>query len=314
MQPFAKLAGAIALAALFTAPAAASEVEWLESYEEAKKQAKEQDKFILADFTGSDWCGWCIKLKNEVFQTPEFKTWAEKNVVLLELDFPRKKQLSQELKAQNEALRDKHKVRGYPTIVFMDPSGDEVGRTGYQRGGPAVWTKSADEILATGRDYLALKNKQNPTAAEQAKLLEAELEMGKVGYAEAKERRAALEGLSAEQAAKLDAELVNLEVMDILDRAPNEPPAGADVKAWQQEQRVALGKQFHAMLQQGRTPTGEEAYQPFYILIMDYAVEAKDPASFEAALGKMRERFGENPNAAGFFKMQEERLAKLKGE
>ncbi len=314
MQPFAKLAGAIALAAVFAAPAAASEVEWLDNYEEAKKLAKEQDKFILADFTGSDWCGWCIKLKNEVFQTPEFKSWADKNVVLLELDFPRKKQLSQSIKEQNEALRDKHKVRGYPTIVFMDPSGEEVGRTGYQRGGPAAWTKSADGILATGRDYLALKNKQNPTPAEKAKLLETELEMGKVGFAEAKERRAALEGLSPEQAAKLDAELVNLEVMDILDRAPNEPPAGADVKAWQQEQRVALGKQFHAMLQQGRTPTGDEAYQPFYILIMDYSVEAKDPASFEAALGKMRERFGENPSAAGFFTMQEERLAKLKGE
>ncbi|PIQ15370.1 MAG: thioredoxin, partial [Flavobacteriales bacterium CG18_big_fil_WC_8_21_14_2_50_32_9] len=77
------------------------EVDVNKAYEISKKTGKP----ILANFTGSDWCGWCIKLKNEVFIKDEFKTWAKDNVVLLELDFPRRFQLPEEIKQQNYGLQ-----------------------------------------------------------------------------------------------------------------------------------------------------------------------------------------------------------------
>lgn len=149
MQPFAKLAGAIALAAVFAAPAAASEVEWLDNYEEAKKLAKEQDKFILADFTGSDWCGWCKKLQAEVLDTTEFKAWAPTHVVLLELDFPRRKPMPAAVKQANEALAKRYEVTGYPTVVFLTADGAQLGRTGYLEGGPARWLPNAERAIGS---------------------------------------------------------------------------------------------------------------------------------------------------------------------
>lgn len=68
-------------------------------------------------------------------------------MILLELDFPRKKTLPAKLKAQNEELRAKFGVRGYPTILFLDAKGKEVGRGGYQKGGPANWIKYAEKLM-----------------------------------------------------------------------------------------------------------------------------------------------------------------------
>jgi protein disulfide-isomerase len=133
---------------LFAVPAFAQEATWLTKFEEAKAQAAKENKYVLADFTGSDWCGWCIKLKNEVFTKPEFATWAKDNVVLLELDFPRRTELSAELKEQNDKLAAEYKIEGYPTILLLDSFGVEVARLGYEKGGPAAWTKKADEALA----------------------------------------------------------------------------------------------------------------------------------------------------------------------
>jgi protein disulfide-isomerase len=121
---------------------------WLTSWDEATKQSKKTGKPILADFTGSDWCGWCIKLKKEVFNLPEFKKWASANVILLELDFPTEKVAqSDALKKQNAALRDKYKIRGYPTILFLDAEGKVLGQSGYREGGPSAWTKHAESII-----------------------------------------------------------------------------------------------------------------------------------------------------------------------
>ncbi len=123
---------------------AQAESTWLTDFEQAKAAAKKDGKVVLADFTGSDWCGWCIKLKEEVFDTDEFKTWAAKNVVLLELDFPRKKKLSAELKAQNDKLVQEFGVRGYPTILLLDGDGAKVGQLGYAKGGPTAWIELAE--------------------------------------------------------------------------------------------------------------------------------------------------------------------------
>jgi protein disulfide-isomerase len=130
-------------------PALAQEATWLTDLEAAKVAAKKDNKKILANFTGSDWCGWCIKLENEVFSKPEFATWSAEKVVLLELDFPRNKQLPAELKEQNDKLAREHGVNSYPTVLVLDADGKQVGKLGYKAGGPAAWIKVAEEQLAT---------------------------------------------------------------------------------------------------------------------------------------------------------------------
>lgn len=132
---------------LFSGAALAEGGTWHTSWDSAAAESKKSGKPILMDFTGSDWCGWCIKLKDEVFKTAEFKAWAEKKVVLLELDFPRKKAQPEKVKAANKALMEKYAIRGFPTIVFAKSNGEELGRYGYDKGGPAVWTKKAEAFL-----------------------------------------------------------------------------------------------------------------------------------------------------------------------
>jgi thioredoxin-related protein len=112
---------------------------WTEKYDEAVAASKKSGLPILADFTGSDWCGWCIKLHKEVFDTKEFKEWAAKNVVLLELDFPQKKAQDEALKAKNKELSEKYKIEGFPTIVILDAEGKKLGELGYEEGGPKAW-------------------------------------------------------------------------------------------------------------------------------------------------------------------------------
>ena len=124
-----------------------SESPWITSYADALALAKKQKKLVLADFTGSDWCVWCKRLKEEVFDKPEFLTWAEKNVILLELDYPRSTPQSDDLKKQNEKLAKDFKVEGYPTILFLDASGKKVGQSGYKQGGPPAWLKSIEKIM-----------------------------------------------------------------------------------------------------------------------------------------------------------------------
>ena len=137
----------IVLCALILSPMAMAQDGWLTSYADATKESKKTGKPILMDFTGSNWCGWCIKLKTEVFNTPEFKAWAAKKVVLLELDFPQGVEQPAELKKQNKELSQKYNIEGFPTIIFADATGKELGKYGYDEGGPAVWTKKADEFL-----------------------------------------------------------------------------------------------------------------------------------------------------------------------
>ena len=117
---------------------------WMVDINKAYEVSKKTGKPIMANFTGSDWCGWCKKLKYEVFDKDEFKAWANKNVVLVELDFPRRFQLPQKYKEQNAGLQQAFKVSGYPTIwVFnlgKDDKGqftiDALGKTGYVKGVP----------------------------------------------------------------------------------------------------------------------------------------------------------------------------------
>jgi len=90
---------------------------------------------VLLDFTGSDWCGYCQLLDKEVFTQPAFKNFADKNDILVTVDFPRQKQLPDDLKQQNDTLGQQFKIDGYPTLIVLDANGKELGRqVGYDPG------------------------------------------------------------------------------------------------------------------------------------------------------------------------------------
>lgn len=140
-------AGFLALATLATAHAGGE--GWTSDFEAAKKQAAAEKKDMLLDFTGSDWCGWCIKLNKEVFSEDAFKTGIKDKLVLVELDFPRdQSKLSAETKAQNKKLQQEFKIQGYPTIMICDATGKPFAKTGYQAGGPEKYVQHLDELLA----------------------------------------------------------------------------------------------------------------------------------------------------------------------
>lgn len=166
MQAY-KLTGAlrVSLLALFVLIASISYAQtstykaendgWLVNVDEAYALSQKTGKPIMANFTGSDWCGWCKRLTKSVFIKDDFKTWAEKNVVLLELDFPRRKQIPQEIKQQNANLQKAFGIRGYPTIYVFDlekkANGEfainALGKTGYKKT-VKEFTDGIDEMIA----------------------------------------------------------------------------------------------------------------------------------------------------------------------
>jgi protein disulfide-isomerase len=128
---------------------------WHTDLNKATEISRNEQKPLFLFFTGSDWCGWCIRLQNEVFRTPEFTKWAKEKVVLVELDFPRKTQLSDALKLQNNQMQQLFQVQGYPSVRFVKPAikdgktnFEEIGKSGYMAGGPSVWLANADQSLA----------------------------------------------------------------------------------------------------------------------------------------------------------------------
>jgi thioredoxin-related protein len=119
---------------------------WLTDLDEGIKVAKAEKKAILVDFTGSDWCGWCIRLKKEVFDQKEFAA-ATKDFVLVELDYPQKKKQSAEEKAKNKVWAEKFAIEGYPTIMLLDSEGQPFAQTGYQAGGPVKYLAHLAELM-----------------------------------------------------------------------------------------------------------------------------------------------------------------------
>lgn len=145
----------ICLLVLGSFAANAQDQTWYDNVDKAMEASKKSKKPLMLFFTGSDWCGWCIRLQKEVFKTPEFTQWAKDNVILVELDFPRRKQLAPEIAQQNMQLQQSFAVQGYPTVWFVNASKkdgktnfDQLGRTGYVAGGPTAWLASANQILA----------------------------------------------------------------------------------------------------------------------------------------------------------------------
>lgn len=136
-------------AALMVAVAAQASGEgWLTDFAEAEKQAAERQVPILVDFSGSDWCGWCIRLDKEVFSKPEFKAYAQDSLVLLLVDFPQRQPLPEAQQRHNMALAEKYGVEGFPTVLLLDAEGRELARTGYREGGAQSYVRHLKELLA----------------------------------------------------------------------------------------------------------------------------------------------------------------------
>ena len=133
---------ATALLAFWLLQAQAQQVYWQADFAQAKARAAESKRFILLDFTGSDWCPWCVRMDKEVLERPAFADFAAKHLVLVKLDFPRSKPQPAAEKVQNEQLAQKFAIQGYPTYVLLDSTGNEVRRQeGYLPGGPAEFIR-----------------------------------------------------------------------------------------------------------------------------------------------------------------------------
>ena len=133
----------------------AKQLKWYTDVKEAIKVSNKEKKPLMLFFTGSDWCGWCIRLQNEVLKTPEFNKWAKENVVLVELDYPRRVEQSEEIKKQNSELQHAFGIQGFPTVYFAKATVNKegkvnfegLGNTGYVAGGPAAWLAVADPFV-----------------------------------------------------------------------------------------------------------------------------------------------------------------------
>ncbi|HEX4085172.1 MAG TPA: thioredoxin family protein [Chthoniobacteraceae bacterium] len=138
-----------ALVFLTLTGAYAQDAHWYTDYKDATTAAKADHKNILMDFTGSDWCEWCIRMDKEVLDTKQFKDFADKNLVLMQADFPQGKQLPQKTQQQNNDLQSRYAVEGFPTFILTDPDGNVLGRqVGYVAGGPTAFIAMIDKMSA----------------------------------------------------------------------------------------------------------------------------------------------------------------------
>ncbi len=168
-----KLKSALAALAVLTLAAlpALAAPKWFTDLDEAKAVAAKENKPLLVDFTGSDWCGFCIKLHAEVFDKPEFEEFA-KGYVLVELDFPNKKPQPPEEKAKNKALQAKFGVSGFPTVLLLDAkTGEAYGRqSGYGPGtGPKAYLEKLSAFKNTEEGRAALGAEAKKCAEMSAK-------------------------------------------------------------------------------------------------------------------------------------------------
>lgn len=126
---------------IFALPLLAEGPKWETDFEAAKIKAAKENKSILVNFSGSDWCGWCKKLDREVFRKKVFQQFAAEELVLVQLDFPRYKRLPAELEQNNTRLLRKFGVQGFPTVLLIDSQERILLRTGYYPGGPDAYIK-----------------------------------------------------------------------------------------------------------------------------------------------------------------------------
>jgi thioredoxin-related protein len=134
---------------------AQEDMTWHTDMAKASELSMKEKKPLMLFFTGSDWCGWCIRLQKEVFKKEEFTKWAKQNVILVELDFPKRTAQEEVLKQQNYQMQQIFQVKGYPTVWLVNPEKtaegkinlSALGSTGYVAGGPEKWLEGVNSII-----------------------------------------------------------------------------------------------------------------------------------------------------------------------
>lgn len=159
----------MALLAVFATSAKAALLPgWHTNFVVAHSQARAEGKLMLVHFSGSDWCGWCMKLQKEVFQKSEFQDYARSNLVLLVVDFPKRKALPQAVQDANQALAAKYQVEGFPTLLVLDSDASKLGVMAFGDGGPKSFIKELEKVVAQSAVTMGKDSAQPATAATAA--------------------------------------------------------------------------------------------------------------------------------------------------
>ena len=137
----------VCLLTVLTVSLFAQELQWQQNFDNALRLSKESGKPVFAFFTGSDWCGWCIRLDREILSKQEMKKYLNDNFILFKADFPQKNPPPADIMMKNRGLMEKYSVRGYPTIIITDASGKALGKTGYMRGGPYAMKRALGKYV-----------------------------------------------------------------------------------------------------------------------------------------------------------------------
>jgi hypothetical protein len=230
-----------------------------------------------------------------VLSSKEFGEFAKEFVVLAHVT-------TQIKDRKDDDLLGKKGGRGFPYLVALDAQGDVIAKL---KGGRTI--EGFRAMMADGAKFVEVRGKPKKTLDDEIFLLGHDIAMGNADLEKAKARAAALKGLNDAQKKQIDGQILGLEIQAAM-------PRGAKSAEEAKPRMLAAGKTFAEWWAKGREPVSEEAIGNFYSLILDHAEAQKDAALFEKALGKLRDQFGSNAQAAGFFKKQEERLAALKGE
>ncbi|ATC64477.1 hypothetical protein CMV30_11225 [Nibricoccus aquaticus] len=148
----------LALLLFITAPSAIIRAEstgnpatspaWITGPDTAFQRATELRRPLFINFTGSDWCIWCHRVRDEIFVQKHFLDYATANLVLLEVDSPRQTKLPPDLEKQHAALKEKYSVTSYPTLLLLDADGKELGRLGYMQGGAKTFVRELKRLTA----------------------------------------------------------------------------------------------------------------------------------------------------------------------
>ena len=293
------------LLALTVSLSTAAGDEWMTDFEAAKQKAAAENKDLLVNFTGSDWCSWCIKLVDEVFKHDAFKKCVADNFVLVELDFPQdKSKLDESTQKQNEMLQEKYSIQGFPTILLLDDQGRPYAQTGYQAGGPEKYLVHLDKLLAikTKRDEALMAAEKLEGPAKAKSLVEALklLPEGQLNhYSKITQQIAALDpsdesGFVAGQKLKEAADTLNKEYMTAVRSGKNDEAIAmvdkfiADFQITGEKKQSMLGMKMNPLLASQQFDQAAELLDEIVALAPESQI-GKFASNFMPKLEKMKQ-------------------------
>jgi len=293
------------LLALTVSISTAAGDEWMTDFEAAKQKAAAENKDLLVNFTGSDWCSWCIKLVDEVFKHDAFKKGVADNFVLVELDFPQdKSKLDESTQKQNEMLQEKYSIQGFPTILLLDDQGRPYAQTGYQAGGPEKYLAHLDKLLAikTKRDEALMAAEKLEGPAKAKSLVEALklLPEGQLNhYSKITQQIAALDpsdesGFVAGQKLKEAADTLNKEYMTAVRSGKNDEAIAmvdkfiADFQITGEKKQSMLGMKMNPLLASQQFDQAAELLDEIVALAPESQI-GKFASNFMPKLEKMKQ-------------------------